>query len=346
MTAASLDLDGVSRRYGEVEALAPVHLAVPSGSYAVILGPSGSGKTTLLSVLGGFVAPTAGRVRIGGADVTALPPAKRPTITVFQDYALFPHLKVATNVGFGLRMRGVAAGERRRREGEALRLVGLDGMGERAIQALSGGQRQRVALARALVLEPSVLLLDEPLGALDQELRRQMQIELKTIQRRVAATFVHVTHDQEEALALADLLVVMRAGRIEDQGPPDRVYLRPATRFVATFLGDGNLIEGTAAGRSVDTVFGRVGIAAPDGPATLLVRPEHFHATADEPTWTLGKGSVASAAFLGSHWRCLVQSETAEMQLVVHLPPYPAPAVGSRIDLAVPLAAVAIISGG
>ena len=219
---AGLELQAVTMRFGETTALEAIDLTVPAGAYAVLLGPSGCGKSTLLGVLGGFLAPSAGRVRIGGRDVTALPPARRPTTTVFQDYAIFPHMTLAENVAFGLRMRGEGARARRGRAEEMLALVGLAGAGDRRPDAISGGQRQRVALARALAVDPDVLLLDEPLGALDLKLRRTMQDELKAIQRRLGTTFVHVTHDQEEAMAVADTIVVMRAGRIEDRGPPVR----------------------------------------------------------------------------------------------------------------------------
>ena len=239
-----LVVEGVRKVYGDVVALDEVSLAVGARDYVVLLGPSGSGKTTLLSVIGGFTFPTAGRVKIAGKDVTGLGPAVRPTTTVFQDYALFPHMTVAKNIGFGLRIRGVAGEERRRRVGAALEMVGLAGFDDRGIHELSGGQRQRVALARALVVEPQILLLDEPLGALDLNLRRQMQDELLDLQRRTGRSFVHVTHDQEEAMALASLIVVMNKGRIEDMGPPQRVYARPATRFTATFMGESTQFEG------------------------------------------------------------------------------------------------------
>ncbi len=236
---AGLELRGVAMRFGDAVALADIDLAVEPGRYAVLLGPSGCGKSTLLGILGGFLSPTAGSVLIGGRDVTAPPPARRPTTTVFQDYALFPHMTLAENVGFGLRMRGVAGRARRARAEEMLALVGLDGAADRRPNAISGGQRQRVALARALAVDPEMLLLDEPLGALDLKLRRSMQDELKSIQDRLGTTFVHVTHDQEEAMAVADALVVMRAGRIEDQGAPAEVYRRPRSQFCAAFMGEG-----------------------------------------------------------------------------------------------------------
>ena len=220
-------------------------LEIPEGSFTVLLGPSGSGKTTLLNIIGGFIAPSEGRVMIAGADITELAPAKRPTATVFQDYALFPHMTVGANVGVRPADARHVFGRARGEGAETLQLVGLAEAFDRKPHQLSGGQRQRVALARSLAVEPKVLLLDEPLGALDLRLRRQMQDELKSIQKRVGTTFIHVTHDQEEAMALADLIVVMNKGRIEDQGEPQRVYSHPGSCFTATFMGESTLIEGS-----------------------------------------------------------------------------------------------------
>ena len=327
---------------------------MPAGAYVVLLGPSGSGKTTLLSVLGGFLVPSAGVVLIDGRDVTALRPALRPTTTVFQDYALFPHLSVAGNIGFGLAMRGVDRAARHSRIAGALSLVDLDGFAGRRIHELSGGQRQRVALARALVVEPAVLLLDEPLGALDVALRRQVQAELKAVQRRVGTTFVHVTHDQEEAMALADLLVVMNQGQIEDVGPPDRIYLRPRTRFTATFLGDSNLIDGriTAAGADwieVATSLGVVrmaGSASVGGQVALAVRPEQLVADrSGADLWQLGEAVVADAMFLGTYWRTLAVVGTSDHRLLLHLPATQAPRIGDRMALAVASDGVAVLEG-
>jgi spermidine/putrescine transport system ATP-binding protein len=283
VSEALVDIRNITHRFGEHAALKDVSLKIAAGSYTVLLGPSGSGKTTLLSILGGFVAPSEGTVLIEGRDYTKMPPAKRPTTTVFQDYALFPHLSVGSNVGFGLRMRGVGGEARAAKSREALALVGLADAYDKRPHQLSGGQRQRVALARALVVEPAVLLLDEPLGALDLKLRRQMQDELKAIQKRVGTAFIHVTHDQEEAMALADHCVVMNDGRIEDEGPPERVYGKPATRFAAGFMGEstliaGTVVEGDAAGVTVETAPGRLrvaGSAAAGSKVTLAVRPEH-----------------------------------------------------------------------
>ena len=259
MSATAVEIAGVTKRFDETLALDAITLRIEEGSFVVLLGPSGSGKTTLLNILGGFLEPTDGRVLIKGADVTYVPPAKRPTTTVFQDYALFPHMTIAGNVGFGLAMQGIAKPERHLRVETALQMVGLAHTSARKVHQLSGGQKQRIALARALVVEPAVLLLDEPLGALDLKLRRQMQEELKAIQKRVGTTFVHVTHDQDEAMAIADTIVVMNEGRIEDQGPPERVYLRPKTRFAADFMGDSNFIDGRiiVLGATVDEDGGR-----------------------------------------------------------------------------------------
>ena len=341
--SAALRLAGIAHRFGATQALEAIELAVAAGSFAVLLGPSGSGKTTLLSILGGFIEPDAGRVLIDGEDVTALPPRSRPTATVFQDYALFPHLSVGGNVGFGLAMRRQPRAARHRQVADVLALVGLEGFAGRRVHELSGGQRQRVALARALAVEPALLLLDEPLGALDVALRRQVQGELKALQRRVGTTFVHVTHDQEEAMALADLLVVMNRGRIEDAGPPERVYLSPRTSFTATFLGDSNLIEGKVVAMrpgevEVATAFGpvRVAGAGTQGRSvTLAVRPEQLVVGAQPPgLLPLGIARITEATFLGAYWRVRADGDCPQPWLV-HLPPLQAPRPGDRLELAV-----------
>jgi spermidine/putrescine transport system ATP-binding protein len=273
---ALLEVEDLSHIFGTARAVDNVSLSIAAGSYTVLLGPSGSGKTTVLSILGGFLQPTAGRVLINGVDCTSMPPAKRPTATVFQDYALFPHMTIGDNVAFGLRMRGVAKEERLTKARAMLDLVGLDTLFNKKPHQLSGGQRQRVALARALIVEPAVLLLDEPLGALDLKLRRQMQDELKAIQKRVGTAFVHVTHDQEEAMALADHIVVMNSGRIEDQGPPERVYAKPATKFTSTFMGESTVLDAAsnAQGR-VKTALGIFECAGAANIKFLAIRPEH-----------------------------------------------------------------------
>jgi spermidine/putrescine transport system ATP-binding protein len=343
MTSPLVEIRNISHRYGGVPVLDDISLDIARGSYTVLLGPSGSGKTTLLSILGGFVEPTSGQVLIGGEDYTHVPPAKRPTTTVFQDYALFPHMTIGGNVGFGLMMRGVAAHERRRQASEALRLVGLEGAFGRRPHELSGGQRQRAALARALVVKPAVLLLDEPLGALDLKLRRQMQDELKAIQKRVGTAFVHVTHDQEEAMALADLLVVLNRGRIEDSGPPERVYARPRTRFSAGFMGESTLLDGRAEGQAgtrlvVETPLGRLeaGGEAPVGaPVSLAVRPENLALRPGEGrSVELGAARVQDIVFQGSFKRILATSDrVAQLRIVVKLPIGEQLAPGDRIEL-------------
>jgi spermidine/putrescine transport system ATP-binding protein len=322
-----LEISNVSKRYGEVTALDEVSLAVEQGAYVVLLGPSGSGKTTLLSVIGGFTVPSTGTVSIAGKDVTALSPARRSTTTLFQDYALFPHMTVAGNVGFGLKVRGVAGAERERQVAAALELVGLAGYGRRAIHEISGGQRQRVALARALVVEPEILLLDEPLGALDLNLRRQMQDELLSLQRRTGRSFVHVTHDQEEAMALASLVVVMNKGRIEDAGTPKRIYEYPMSLFTATFMGESTQIAGkvTSAasgtvevGTAIGTLRGSSGLMT-GVDVMLVVRPENIRT--DGSQIDLGSARIREATFQGGHYRVLARSEQADQDFVLRLPP-------------------------
>ena len=234
---------GLRKNYGRVVALDGVDLTIERGEFFTLLGPSGSGKTTLLRLIAGFERPDAGVVELGGRDISRVPPYSRDVNTVFQDYALFPHMTVAENVQYGLRVQRVPKAERRERATRALEMVRLGGLGDRKPTQLSGGQRQRVALARAIVNEPQVLLLDEPLGALDFKLRQEMQIELQHVQREVGITFVYVTHDQEEALAMSDQIAVLNNGRIEQVGSPLEVYERPQTDFVAGFIGISNLIE-------------------------------------------------------------------------------------------------------
>ncbi len=346
MRGARVVVEGLTKRYGEVTALADIDLEIEAGSYVVILGPSGSGKTTLLSILGGFAHPTSGRVLVDGRDVTFDPPARRPTTTVFQDYALFPHMNVGRNVGFGLAMRKVPREERRRRVAEVLALVGLEGAEGRDVATLSGGQRQRVALARALVVEPPVLLLDEPLGALDLKLRRQMQDELSRIQRTTGTTFVHVTHDQEEAMALADAVVVLSHGRIEDHGPPERVYLRPSSRFAAGFMGDSNLIEGRVVegpdGSVVETALGAVpwGSAAPDSRVVVSIRPEHLRLDGSGALG-LGRAEVRERHFAGVYQRCFVR--VGDLELLVFAPPTMRISPGDVVPLSVDPTDVAVL---
>ena len=343
MTDPLVEIRNVSHDFGALRVLDDVSLGIAASSYTVLLGPSGSGKTTLLSILGGFLVPSAGKVLIGGRDCTTLAPARRPTTTVFQDYALFPHMSVGSNVGFGLRMRGEPRRQRNEAVRAALELVGLADMSDRRPHELSGGQRQRVALARALVVAPAVLLLDEPLGALDLKLRRQMQDELKAIQKRVGAAFVHVTHDQEEAMALADKLVVMNHGRILEEGPPEHIYSRPRSIFSATFMGESAVLEASVIGQDgamldLDTPVGRLslpGSAAIGAEVAIAVRPESL--LFGEPAaghLLLGAGTVRDIVFQGSFRRVIValQSDPA-ISFTVRVPLGQALAAGERVEL-------------
>lgn len=277
-----IELRGVRKVFGEVTAVQGADLTVDDGELFAILGPSGSGKTTVLRMIAGFEQPTAGTVHLGGSDVTALPPARRDTNTVFQDYALFPHMTVAQNVEYGLKVKGVPKAERRERTGAALEMVRLAGHATRKPAQLSGGQQQRVALARALVGRPKVLLLDEPLGALDLKLREQMQVELKAIQREVGITFVIVTHDQDEALTLCDRLAVFNNGRIEQIGAAREVYENPANRFVADFVGTSNVFTGAQA----EALIGR--------PGTFAIRPERIALLRSDEAVPTGMRSVTA----------------------------------------------------
>jgi putative spermidine/putrescine transport system ATP-binding protein len=284
----------VSRHYGDVRAVDRVTLELEDGEFFSLLGPSGSGKTTCLRLIAGFEKPTAGRVELLGRDVTDVPPYERDVHTVFQDYALFPHLTVAGNVAYGPRLRGLRGTELEARVEEALALVRLPGLGARKPAQLSGGQRQRVALARALINRPRVLLLDEPLGALDLKLRQEMQVELKTLQRELGITFVFVTHDQEEALAMSDRLAVFQRGRVEQIGTPAAIYEQPRTAFVADFVGISNLLTGELAVRLTGT-------ARP-----FTVRPEKIELR--EPGAAVSgelaaAGEIAEVLYLGAHTR-------------------------------------------
>ena len=298
---AALRLHGVRKSYGHVEAVAGIDLTVDDGEFFTLLGPSGSGKTTLLRLIAGFERPDGGRIELGGRDVTALPPHQRETNTVFQDYALFPHMSVGDNIGYGLRVKGVPAADRRRRVERALQMVRLAGLDKRRPNQLSGGQRQRVALARAVINEPEVLLLDEPLGALDLKLRQEMQLELKRIQKEVGITFVYVTHDQEEALTMSDRIAVMANGRIEQVGPPVDLYERPATEFVAGFIGISNLLT-------------RNGIR-------FVVRPEKLHMLLEsdtpEPGMAVEPAVVEQVIYVGQATRYNVRLDRGELLVAV-----------------------------
>jgi spermidine/putrescine ABC transporter ATP-binding subunit len=282
----SVEIRSLTKRFGEVAAVDGVSLDIRRGEFFSLLGPSGCGKTTLLRMIGGFELPTEGSIRIQGTDMTWVPPFRRPVNMVFQHYALFPHLTVAENVAFGMRYKGIARSDEPRRIGDALGLVQLSGFEKRRPDQLSGGQRQRVALARALALEPQVLLLDEPLGALDQKLRKEVQVQLKQLQRSLGITFVFVTHDQEEALTMSDRIAVMNRGRVEQMDDAARVFERPETEFVANFMGASNFFSGRVKSASADALTlaleagGQVRIPEAGGPyrpgddVRFVVRPE------------------------------------------------------------------------
>ncbi|MEW5987612.1 MAG: ABC transporter ATP-binding protein [Chloroflexota bacterium] len=309
MSSPAVRFASVSRHFGDVKAVDNVSLDILDGEFFTMLGPSGSGKTTCLRLVAGFDRPTAGQVLLHGRDVTDLPPYERDVNTVFQDYALFPHMTVGDNVGYGLMIKKVPKVERQKRVEEMLELVQLPGLAGRKPAQLSGGQRQRVALARALINHPSVLLLDEPLGALDLKLRQQMQMELKSIQQRVGITFVYVTHDQEEALTMSDRLAVFNRGRIEQVGAPADIYENPITPFVAGFVGVSNLVSGNLA----RTITGNL--------ATFSIRPEKIRLCPPETTVTDGlcfaDGRVRDIVYLGLYTRYLVELAAGGDMIVV-----------------------------
>ncbi len=323
-TGGDVRLTGISKRYGSFAAVQPLDLTVPQGSFFALLGASGCGKTTTLRMIAGLEEATTGTVSLGGRDITGLPPYKRPVNTVFQSYALFPHLDITENVAFGLRRRGIKSV--RKQVDDMLELVQLGDFARRKPHQLSGGQQQRVAVARALINHPQVLLLDEPLGALDLKLRRQMQLELKRIQTEVGITFVHVTHDQEEAMTMADTVAVMNAGRVEQLGDPADLYENPRTTFVANFLGTSNLIEGEVVSTGSDVVVSAGGgkLRLPTGrcpaPTTkggkllLGIRPEKISLAhrddADEIAEGRNRvtGRIVDSSFIGVSTQYVVES--------------------------------------
>jgi putative spermidine/putrescine transport system ATP-binding protein len=290
--AAEVQVEGIRKTYGDVVAVDTVDLSVGDGEFFTLLGPSGSGKTTTLRIIAGFEQPDSGRVTLGGDDITHDPPYSRDVNTVFQDYALFPHMTVADNVGYGLKVKGVARAMRKGQVEEVLRMVRLDGYGERKPVQLSGGQRQRVALARSIVNRPKVLLLDEPLGALDLKLRQEMQVFLKSLQRELGMTFLYVTHDQEEALTMSDHVAVFNEGKIAQVGSPNEVYEQPATEFVAGFVGTSNIVE--------------------RGGKRYSVRPERIELNGSgEPA------VVADVVFVGAFTRILVETDAGNRLTVI-----------------------------
>jgi spermidine/putrescine transport system ATP-binding protein len=329
-------LENITKRFEDVVAVDDLSLDVESGKFYALLGPSGCGKTTTLRMIGGFEDPTSGTIYLGDRTVTGQPPHKRDVNTVFQSYALFPHLTIFENVAFGLRRSKVKGSEVRTRTEEMLQVVGLKGYGNRKPRQLSGGQQQRVALGRALVNRPRVLLLDEPLGALDLKLRKEMQFELKRIQHDMGITFVHVTHDQEEAMTMADSIVVMHDGRIEQMGEPAELYESPATAFVANFLGVSNLLPGTVEGADAVRLDGgtvlHVSRAALDGhrgAVSVGIRPEKLR-IADGGTNTLS-GEIVDRAYVGVSTQYVVRTPVGDVSVYVQGAGSQAP--GERMEL-------------
>jgi spermidine/putrescine transport system ATP-binding protein len=316
--AADVRLEDVVKRFDDTVAVDGISVGIPRGSFFAMLGPSGCGKTTTLRMIGGFEEPTEGRIFLGDQDVVGLPPYKRDVNTVFQSYALFPHMTIEDNVAFGLERKGVPKNQLKGRVAEMLELVGLGGFAKRKPKQLSGGQQQRVALGRALVNQPRVLLLDEPLGALDLKLRKNMQMELKRIQSEVGITFVHVTHDQEEAMTMADTIAVMNAGKIEQLGPPADLYERPRTAFVAGFLGVSNLLPGTVQDsgtiRLGDGTIVRATVNGRAGEVAAGVRPEKITIGAGGGANELA-GTVAETAYIGVATQVVVRTSAGTVQV-------------------------------
>ena len=346
----TLVLDGISKLYAGTTAVDDVTLAIPGGSFFSLLGPSGSGKTTLLMMIAGFTTPDAGAIRLGGRDITAVPPEKRQFGMVFQGYALFPNMTVGENVAFPLRVRGLARAERDRRVRAALDMVHLQGFETRLPKQLSGGQQQRVALARALVFEPEMLLLDEPLSALDKKLREELQVELRDVQRRIGRTFVCVTHDQDEALSMSDRIAILREGRIAQDGVPQALFERPHSRFVAAFLGESNFLSGEVlqplteaparTGRVRFTVRGTTFVQAvdaiPSRSVLIALRPSKIAIGGAEPMQADNRvpGSLVGWSYRGT--QAQYQVETPVGRLSVTAPTWPArfaPAMGETVWL-------------
>ncbi len=345
MRGGRIDLVGLTKSFGDQLVLKGIDLTIESGEFFSLLGPSGSGKTTTLRLIGGFEQNESGKVLIDGVDIAGVAPEKRPVNTVFQSYALFPHLSVSENVGFGLRFQGCTKDVRRSRIGEALELVRLDKFGDRKPHQLSGGQQQRVALARALVLRPRVLLLDEPLGALDAKLRRALQFELKELHREVGITFVYVTHDQEEALTMSDRVAVMRDGQIEQVGPPRDVYDFPSSVYVADFLGLANLFEAKIPIAGTINIDGH-SLAGPTGEmvgdCTVLVRPERVRIVPVEEADL--SGQVVDVVFVGSTSHIKAAIGQREIQVVVPndgVTSVPTP--GTEVGLSIPPDAIRVL---
>ncbi len=329
-----IHLENISKEYNGVTVLSDINLYIRKKEFVTLLGPSGCGKTTTLRIIGGFEYPSTGRVVFDGKDITTLPPYKRRVNTVFQKYALFPHLNVQDNIAFGLKIKKMSRGEISRRVDKMLDLVNLNGYGKRSVESLSGGQQQRIAIARALVNEPEVLLLDEPLGALDLKLRKEMQLELKSMQQRLGITFLYVTHDQEEALTMSDTIVVMNAGHILQIGTPKKIYDEPKSAFVARFIGESNIIRGTMV-RDELVHFSDMDFACVDSgfgenvPVDVVIRPEDLMIVGED----IGQltGVVKSVLFKGVHYEMMI--DTGDFTWKVHSTTMQ-PA-GSRVGLSV-----------
>ena len=359
---AAVEVEAVSRRFGATLAVDRVSLSVAPGEFVSLLGPSGCGKTTLLRLIGGFETPDSGRIRILGIDATDTPPHQRRTNMVFQHLALFPHRNVAENIGFGLRMRRVPPAEIAMRVRKALEMVRLEGYDERRIDQISGGQKQRVAIARAIINEPSVLLLDEPLGALDLRLRLELQEELRRLQRSLGSPFIFVTHDQGEAMAMSDRIAVMNAGRIEQIGTPEQIYSQPASRFVAQFVGHTNLLDGVidevlGSGRYI-VIGGGLRIAchgatgfAKGAPVSLSVRQENVAIRREplsDPGWVSFRGEVQDKVFMGASVRIKVAAEgqTTLLSETVAAAGNAGLVVGDKVQIGWPIAEARLFERG
>ncbi len=349
-------VDGLSKSYGAVTALSAVNLAVESGQFVTLLGPSGSGKTTLLMAIAGFTAPTSGRVYLDGRDITRLDPEERDFGLVFQGYALFPHLSVSDNIAFSLRVRKWPKQRTARRVEEMLALVSLETVAHSKPRELSGGQQQRVAIARALAFGPRVLLLDEPLSALDRMLRQAMQRELARLHRKTGVTFVYVTHDQEEAIAMSDHIVVLNHGRIVESGSPRQLYRSPGTRFVARFLGENNLLSGrvrAADGSVVEALGTRFRVAAAGKPrwiageaVTVWVRPEDVRMGSPAADEIGFQATVVESSFVGASERIILQTVTGEQLTAVRRPDDALPAAaGQVLQCRISASAIGIVPG-
>ena len=306
-----IELRGVTKRFGETEALKGIDLYVRRREFLTLLGPSGCGKTTMLRIIGGFEYPSEGELYFEGEDIAGLPPHKRRINTVFQRYALFPHMNVGDNVAFGLRLKRMGRQEIAERVGRIMALVKMEGFEARSVDSLSGGQQQRVAIARALVNEPEVLLLDEPLGALDLKLRKEMQLELKSMQQQLGITFLYVTHDQEEALTMSDTVAVMNGGRIQQIGDPKRIYDEPRNAFVADFIGESNILPGVMVGDELIEMAGRRYPCVDSGfppncPVDAVVRPEDVMVVGEDVSMLAGE--VRSVTFKGVHYEMMIDA--------------------------------------